>query len=136
MSVPIASIVGGVLEQRWHNMYLITALAGGLHGAWCDRAVLGSPRGGRLTLGRASRLVPEHAGAGSGATQGDLFAVDGTGESGEGDFCPVFGELVVVVVGEVVGGGIDEEGLRGGEVRPRRGGPRPRSTIVDMAKSL
>ncbi|MGW3513614.1 hypothetical protein [Streptomyces sp. NPDC000994] len=37
--------------------------------------------------------------------------MDGAGESGEGGFGPVFGELVVVVVGEVVGGGIDEEGL-------------------------
>jgi hypothetical protein len=30
MSIPVASILGGVLEQHWHNMYLIIALAGGL----------------------------------------------------------------------------------------------------------
>lgn len=42
--------------------------------------------------------------------------MDRAGEGGEGCFGPVFGELVVVVIGEVVDGGIDEEGLR--EVEP------------------
>ncbi|MGP3924263.1 hypothetical protein [Streptomyces sp. 8N616] len=30
MSIPVASILGGVLEQHWHNMYLIIAIAGAL----------------------------------------------------------------------------------------------------------
>ncbi|MFF8029016.1 transposase [Streptomyces sp. NPDC007896] len=57
-------------------------------------------------------LREEGVSAGSSAAQGGLFAVDGEGESGEGGFGPVISELVVVVVGEVVGGGIDEERLR------------------------
>ncbi|WP_241777822.1 hypothetical protein, partial [Streptomyces sp. CT34] len=39
-----------------------------------------------------------------------MFAVDGAGEVGEGCFCPVLGEFVVVA--EVVDRGVGEEGLR------------------------
>ncbi len=45
-------------------------------------------------------------------TQGGLFPVHGTGKVSERGLRPVLGELVVVVIGEVVGGGVDEEGLR------------------------
>lgn len=30
MSIPVAAVLGGVLEQHWNDMYLIIALAGGL----------------------------------------------------------------------------------------------------------
>ncbi|MFE9122867.1 MFS transporter [Streptomyces sp. NPDC007172] len=48
MSIPVASVLGGVLEQQWHNMYLIIAIAGAL----------------RLLVGLASLLSPLNSAAG------------------------------------------------------------------------
>ncbi|GGP80191.1 MFS transporter [Streptomyces virginiae] len=48
MSIPVASVLGGVLEQRWHNMYLIIAIAGGL----------------RLLVGLGAMLSPLNSSAG------------------------------------------------------------------------
>ncbi|MET9127002.1 helix-turn-helix domain-containing protein [Streptomyces sp. NPDC004528] len=55
--------------------------------------------------GRAS------CGPGGGAAQGCLFAVDLFGEFGVGLLGPVVAELVVVVITEIVGGGVGEECL-------------------------
>ncbi|MFI8343869.1 MFS transporter [Streptomyces sp. NPDC085639] len=48
MSIPVASVLGGVLEQHWHNMYLIIAIAGGL----------------RLLVGLGALLSPLNSAAG------------------------------------------------------------------------
>ncbi len=50
-------------------------------------------------------------GAGCGAAQRGLLAVDRLGEFGVGGFGPVVGELVVVVLAEVAGGGVGEKGV-------------------------
>ncbi|WP_030711619.1 MFS transporter [Streptomyces sp. NRRL F-2580] len=48
MSIPVASVLGGVLEQQWHNMYLIIAIAGLL----------------RLLVGLGALLSPLNSAAG------------------------------------------------------------------------
>ncbi|MFB7633432.1 MFS transporter [Streptomyces sp. NPDC056149] len=57
LTIPVASVLGGVLEQHWHNMYLIIALAGSLR-LLVGLGALASPL--NSTAGRTSPPEPQH----------------------------------------------------------------------------
>ncbi|MFE6685579.1 MFS transporter [Streptomyces sp. NPDC057743] len=58
LTIPIASVLGGVLEQHWQNMYLIIALAGGLR-LLVGLGALASPL--NSTAGRTSPPEPQQS---------------------------------------------------------------------------
>ncbi|MFK0294861.1 MFS transporter [Streptomyces sp. NPDC090442] len=58
LTIPVASVLGGVLEQHWHNMYLIIALAGGLR-LLVGLGALASPL--NSTAGRTNRPAPQQS---------------------------------------------------------------------------